>query len=192
LVLRDLRILNMQCARLPSTLCLYSRSMGDATEKFETFRFDPKKGKSADPPQIDPGGDWTLSPDGSQRAILPGGPGAIIWLRSTITGESHEFAVKGWTELSTAEWRPDGKGFLASWSLYERNSALLKVTLDGKATVLWQAGNPEISWALSSPGRSLAIQTFSRSKNVWQVDNDGPDSPRNFLTDSFRHRCRRP
>lgn len=172
LVLRDLNILNMQCARLPSTICLYSRSMGDKTETFETFRFDVRSGKSSDPPQIDPAGNWTLSPDGSQRAILAGRPGGIIRLRSTRTGESHEVVVKGWTKLDTADWFSNGKGFLVTWELYERNSALLNVTLDGKATVLLQSSNPEIGWAISSPdGRLIGIQNFIHSKNVWQIEN---------------------
>ena len=114
LVLRDVHILNMQCARLPSTICLYSRSKGDATETFETFRFDLRSGKSSDPPQIDAAGDWALSSDGSQRAILAGRPAGIIRLRSTLTGESREVVVRGWTKLDTADWFPHGKSFLAT------------------------------------------------------------------------------
>lgn len=172
-VLRDVRILNIQCARWPSTTCLYSRSQGDKTETFETFRFDVTHGKSSDPPQIDPAGDWTLSPDGSQRALLAGRPKGIIRFRSTITGESHEIVVKGWDGgLDTADWFSNGKGFLATWEIYEQKSALLNLTLDGKATVLLESSNPEIGWAIPSPdGRFGAIQSFIHSENVWQVEN---------------------
>jgi Tol biopolymer transport system component len=63
LVLKDVRIWNVQCARLPSTICVYSILKGDTSE---TFRFDVRSGKSADAPQIDPSGNWSLSPDGSR------------------------------------------------------------------------------------------------------------------------------
>ena len=59
LVLQDVHIWNVQCARAPSTLCMYSITKGDNTE---TFRFDVRSGKSADPPQIDPDCSWDLSP----------------------------------------------------------------------------------------------------------------------------------
>ena len=151
---------------------MYSRSQGDKTETFETFRFDVRRGKSSDPPQIDPAGDWTLSPDGSQRALLTGHPKGIIRFRSVATGESHEVVVKGWEGLNTADWFSNGKGFLATWEIYERNSALLNLTLDGKATVLLESSNPEMGWALPSPdGRFGAIQSFIHSKNVWQIEN---------------------
>src|SRR6266403_4877762 len=67
LVLQDINIQNVQCARLPSTICLYGISKGDT---FKTFRFDVRSGKSTDPPQIDSPCNWSLSPDGLQRAIL--------------------------------------------------------------------------------------------------------------------------
>jgi DNA-binding winged helix-turn-helix (wHTH) protein/Tol biopolymer transport system component len=61
LVLQDISIWNVQCARMPSTICLYSVSKGDI---WKTFQFDVRSGKSTDPPQIDPPCNWSLSPDG--------------------------------------------------------------------------------------------------------------------------------
>ncbi len=45
LILKDIKICNVQCARLPSTTCMYTVAKGDA---WETFRFDLRTGKSAD------------------------------------------------------------------------------------------------------------------------------------------------
>ena len=172
LVLTDIRILDMQCARWPSTICLYIKSKGDASETFETLRFDARSGKSSDPPQIDPAGNWALSPDGSQRALLPGRPGEIIRIRSTLTGESRDVVVKGWEGLNTVDWSASGKSLLVSQGLYPRESALLNVTLDGTATVLYRSVNPEIDWAIQSPdGRFVAMQNSIHSKNVWQIEN---------------------
>ncbi len=70
-ILKDVGIWNVQCARLPSTTCLYSVAKGESSE---TFRFDVRSGKLADPPQIESAFNWSLSPDGSQRAIILYGP----------------------------------------------------------------------------------------------------------------------
>ena len=97
LVLKDVGIWNVQCARLPSTICLYSITKGNTAE---TFRFDVRSGKSTDPPQIDPECNWSLSPDGSQRAIVAVGPNqGTIQLRSTSSGKTRDLVVKGWNGL---------------------------------------------------------------------------------------------
>jgi Tol biopolymer transport system component len=59
LVLKDIGINNLGCARLPSTTCLYSIQKGNTQE---TFRFDVRSGKSTAPPQIDTSCQWSLSP----------------------------------------------------------------------------------------------------------------------------------
>ncbi len=170
LVLKDIRIWNVQCARLPSTICLYSITKGKTAE---TFRFDVRVGKSADPPQIDPDCNWGLSPDGSQRAIIVfGANDGKIHLRSTSTGKTRDLIIKGWNELMGADWSADGKSLLVSWHNFERDSALLNVTLDAKASVLLSSGNPEIWAAIPSPnGQLLAIAEASGPKNVWRVEN---------------------
>jgi hypothetical protein len=95
LVLKDVGIWNLQCARLPSTICLYSKTMGNTTE---TFRFDVRSGKDIGPPQIDlcdPECNWSLSPDGSQRAIIfVGANDGKIHFRSTSTGKARDLVVK--------------------------------------------------------------------------------------------------
>ncbi len=169
LVLQDFRIWNVQCAPLPSTICLYSIQKGETSE---TFRFDVRSGKSSAPPQVDPVGHWSVSPDGSQRAIIPDNPkNGTIRLRSTLTGETRELAVKGWNELGSITWSVDGKSLLATWH-HESDSALLNVTLDGKVSVLLRSSSPEILGAIQSPdGRSLVIAETSTTSNVWQIEN---------------------
>jgi Tol biopolymer transport system component/DNA-binding winged helix-turn-helix (wHTH) protein len=168
LVLKDVNIWNVQCARLPSTVCMYSSTKGK-----ETYRFDLKSGKSIGPPQIDPPCNWSLSPDGSQRAILPVGTNeGTIQLRSTSSGKTHDLVVKGWNGLGSLDWSADGKSLLASWhNNYDRGSALLKVALNGKVSVLLRSSN-SVAYAIPSPdGRSLAISEVSPAKNAWQIEN---------------------
>lgn len=170
LILKDRRIWNVQCARLPSTICLYSITKGNTAE---TYRFDVRGGKSAEPPQIDPDCNWDLSPDGSERAIVVfGANDGRIHFRATSTGKTREVLVKGWNGLMSAGWSADGKSLLVSWHNFERESALLHVTLDGKASVVFKSSNPEIWHAVPSPnGRLLAIAEAGGPKNVWQIEN---------------------
>jgi Tol biopolymer transport system component len=159
----------MQCARLPSTLCLYTVVKG-AT--WTTFRFDVRSGKSSAAPQIDPDSNWSLSPDGSERAIIKYGPNqGTIQLRSTATGKTRDVDVKGWNGLLGVDWSADGRSLLVSWHNSGLDSALLNVTLDGKASVLLRSSNPEIWHAIASPdGRWLAIAEAGGAKNVWQIE----------------------
>ena len=172
LVLKDVSIWNLQCARLPSTICLYSVNKGITDE---TYRFDGKSGKSTDPPQIDPSCNWSLSPDGSQRAIVDdSSKQGIIHLRSTSTGKTRDLVVKGWNELVSVDWSADGRSLLVVSLNHEQGSArsaLLRVTLDGGASALVHSSN-HIGFAIPSPdGRLLAIAEASGTGNVWQIEN---------------------
>jgi Tol biopolymer transport system component/DNA-binding winged helix-turn-helix (wHTH) protein len=167
LVLKDVAISTVTCARLPSTICMYSVSRGNARE---TIPFDVKSGKRTGPPQSDQEGFWTLSPDGSQRAFVSVGSNqGTIQLRSTVSGKTRDLVVKGWNGLMHIDWSADGKSLLVG--NHESDSTLLKVTLDGKASVLLRSSN-FIGYAVPSPdGRSLAILEVSPTKNVWQIEN---------------------
>lgn len=169
LVLKDVRIWNVQCARLPSTLCLYSVTKGNTEE---TYRFDVKSGKSTYPPQIDPPIDWSLSPDGSQLAVIVRRPNqGTIQLRSTSTGKTRDLVVKGWSGLVGGDWSADGRSLFTTSHLHEGDSTLLNVRLDGRASVLLHSRN-EVYSAIPSPdGRLLAITEDSPTQNVWQIEN---------------------
>jgi Tol biopolymer transport system component len=170
LVLKDVGIYNLQCPRLPSTICLYSIAKGGT---WETFRFDVRSGERVGRPQIDPECNWGLSPDGSQRAIVPYHPDQeTIQLRSTSTGKTRDLVVKGWSGLMGADWSADGRSLLVSWHNKPWESALLRVTLDGRASVLLHSDNSEIWHAIPSPdGRLLAIAEAGGTQNVWQIED---------------------
>jgi hypothetical protein len=168
LVLQDVGIWNVQCTPLPSAVCMYSNLKGDKTE---TFHFDARTGKSSEQPQVDPWCNWSLSPDGLQRAIVCDGDKGTIRLRSTVTGETRELKVKEWDELGSIEWSVDGKSLLPVWH-HGSDTALLNVALDGKVLVLFRSSNPEILGAIPSPdGRSMVIAGASTTRNVWQIEN---------------------
>jgi Tol biopolymer transport system component/DNA-binding winged helix-turn-helix (wHTH) protein len=169
LVLKDFRIWNLQCARLPSRLCLYSVTKGNTEE---TYRFDVKSGKSTDPPQIDPPIDWSLSPDGSQLAVIVRRANqGTIQLRSTSTGKTRDLVVKGWSGLMGGDWSGDGRSLFTTSHSHEGDSTLLNVTLDGRVSVLLHSRNEVFSAIPSPDGRSLAITEDSGAKNVWEIEN---------------------
>jgi Tol biopolymer transport system component/DNA-binding winged helix-turn-helix (wHTH) protein len=169
LVLKDVAISTVTCARLPSTICLYSVSRGNTRE---TIPFDTRSGKKTGPSQIDPEGFWSLSPDGSQRAFVSVGSNQqTIQLRSTSSEKTRNLLVKGWNGLMHIDWSADGASLLVGWHGHESDSALLKVLLDGNVSVLLRSTN-FIGYAIPSPdGRSLAILEVSPTKNVWQMQN---------------------
>jgi WD40 repeat protein len=147
---------------------MYSNLKGDRTE---TFRFDVRTGKRSDPPQSDPWCNWSLSPDGSQRAIACGSRKGTIQLRSVLTGETRDLTVKGWDELGSIVWSVDGRSLLTI-SHHESDTVLLNVALGGRVSVLLRSSNPEILGAIPSPdGRSLAIAGANTTRNVWQIEN---------------------
>ncbi|HEX4770690.1 MAG TPA: winged helix-turn-helix domain-containing protein [Bryobacteraceae bacterium] len=168
-VLSDFRIWNVQCASFSSTTCMYSVTNGATAE---TFRFDVKSGKSAGPLQTDPDCNWSLSPDGSQRAIVAFGPRQkTIKLRSASTGETNELIVNGWSGLMGINWSQNGKSLLVCWHPHEWDSALLNIGLNGKADVLIRSNDLEIWHAVPSPnGHWLAIAGASGARNVWQLE----------------------
>jgi hypothetical protein len=148
---------------------MYSVTKGDTSE---TFRFDVKTGKTSEPPQVDPSCNWSLSPDGKRRAVVPYfKPDGVIRLRSTLTGETRGLAVKGWDELHSITWSADGKTLFAGWH-HQSDTALLRIAMDGTVSVLIRSSNPKILGAVPSPdGRSLVIAGTSTARNVWQIDN---------------------
>lgn len=166
LVLKDVGIWNLQCAHVQSTICLYSNEKA-------TLPFDAKSGTTARPLVEHAAFNWSLSPDGSQRAVIVPGPGVgKIELRSTSTGKTRYLIVKGWNGLNGIDWSANGNRLLVTWHNFEQESALPSVALDGNATVLLKSSNPEIWGSIPSPdGRSLAINEAGGPKNVWQIQN---------------------
>lgn len=166
--MKDRDIYAIECAKAPSTICVYSVRKGD---HLETYRFDVKKGKLDDTPQIDPYCSWSLSPDGSQRAIVVYGANvSTIQLRSLVTGKSRELLLKGWEGIKNIDWSTNGESLFVVWHDFQRDSALLNVSLEGKVSVLVRSHNPEVFWAIPSPGRAVACHCGSMQYTKYLAD----------------------
>ena len=108
--------------------------------------------------------EWDLSPDGSSAAFVANG---IIRILSLKDGVRRDLKVDGWTQFESVAWSADGNGLLAS-SLSPQ-SAILQVSRDGRAKVLWGKGFQAIR--PSPDGRRLALAGRTTESNVWKIEN---------------------
>lgn len=140
---------NQQCARLPSTLCIYSLT-GSNQESF--FNFDPMYGTGMLLATVEGGPfNWTLSPDGKYLAMAKRGfqtdPG--IQILSIADRSRQTIPVPGWAGIATVDWSADGKS-LWTGALHTKNAwrfegletfALLNIDLNGRVTATLGKGN---------------------------------------------------
>ncbi|HXZ78817.1 MAG TPA: winged helix-turn-helix domain-containing protein [Terriglobales bacterium] len=166
LLFKEPGIVDLQCARAPSRLCLAL-----AIRSGETFYypFDPAtgRGKEFHAPLAD---GWGLSPDGSQIAFVEfNGKEDRIRLFSPPTNEWRDVPVNGWSGFKSLDWSPDGKTMIVAASKSRDTSALLEIDTEGNARELLEG---QIEWAIPSPdGRYLAVNELVGTNNVWLLEN---------------------
>jgi Tol biopolymer transport system component len=192
LVLEGRGINNLQCARLPSTLCIYSE-LAPGEEHFYTF--DPLKGKGNEIPGATIhesdfySFNWSLSPDGkllafSKKFGTQGQP--AIRLFSLVDAQERRISLPGWAGIATLDWSADGESLWSTaFTTSETTSGLwttgfnatgewtlLKVELTGKVTPMLRESKMNLGWAIPSPdGSKLAIWKANGTSNVWLVES---------------------
>jgi Tol biopolymer transport system component len=169
---------NHQCARIPSTLCIYS-VIGRAEQKF--FRYDWKTGKheeiavakitDSDPYTFN----WSLSLDGQLLASAKKmGPQKELVIRLLSLKDASErlLKVQAWAGIGSLDWAADGKSLWAMAYTTKDTWALLNINIDGTVTKVLEEKNLRLGWAIPSPnGKRLALWEASGSANVWMVEN---------------------
>ena len=186
LVLEDKPTLwNLECARLPSTVCIYG--IGDGNQE-RFFTFDPREGKGVElweariPLDRFTNPSWGLSPDGNYLATVKNGGDkdhSIIRIFSLSDNTIHYAALPGWHDTEGLDWAADSKsiwiGANRLWSGWagctKDHWTLLDVDLNGNVTIMLEddafTGN-----AIPSPdGRHGAIFGDTRRGNVWLLEN---------------------
>ena len=178
-------IWNQQCARLPSTLCIYTPSEPNQ-QRF--FSFDPVTGASAEISVAKITGikgegfvSWSLSPDGKYLATAERGryKQPSIRILSMLDDMQKVVLVQGWAEIGGVDWAADGKSL---WVGASRNiatlgrsnaSALLRIDLDGKIETVSENGPVRFKAAIPSPdGHRLAfLSAATDASNVWLLEN---------------------
>jgi Tol biopolymer transport system component/DNA-binding winged helix-turn-helix (wHTH) protein len=174
LVLQEPLMENVQCARLPSKLCLLSRNEAHA---IRFFSFDSSTGEKRELTQFAHSSElkfnWTLSSDGSMLAIAPWRLGQVpgeIQIFPMPSGKQRTLTLDRWVRIAAIDWAADSRSLWVSASDHSGVQTLLKVDLHGKATPLLQDAQQEMGWAIPSPdGLRVAIWQASGSANVWSL-----------------------
>jgi Tol biopolymer transport system component/DNA-binding winged helix-turn-helix (wHTH) protein len=175
-VLEATAIGNLQCARLPSTLCIYSQA---ENRRLTFFSFDPAGGKGREIAHIDDDipylYNWTLSPDGSILAMAKKADIAVqpeIRLRSLNDSKERTLKLTGWSGITALDWAADGKTLWVSASTTTGNYGLLNVDLQSRTHPVWEQTKMAVGWAIPSPdGRYLALWQADGNANVWMIEN---------------------
>jgi Tol biopolymer transport system component len=169
LVLQGKGIIDHQCARTPSKLCIFSRLVGS---DLIFASFDLEHGAGRELVSI-PNGylNWSLSPDGSRLAIFLDRHGIRFF--SPDTGVAHDVSVNNWTLLN-GDWSADGKSVFMPSVSPEGRPVFLAVNEAGEAEVAFEGQpNATFDWMVPSPDGRYAIlqQRIPGDNNAWMVDN---------------------
>jgi len=183
LTLEEPGIGGYQCARLPSTLCLYSQ-LDHGLQRF--FSFDLAGGKVTElqaakrPSDDGPESSWSLSPDGKYLASpksansmeAPSG----LQVLDLATGKKREIQLPGLPLIMGVSWAPDSRsiwvgGYMGRSSGGTR-SGLARVDLMGRVKTVLEGSSMAIWYAVPSPdGRRLAVMAHTDSSNVSLLEN---------------------
>ena len=175
LVLTEPSITNFQCARVPSTVCVFSQVSSDS---LDFFTFDPVTGKKTPLTRIEGAAshkeNWSLCPDGLTLALakktnVPGP--ADIHLFSIADGKDRTLTLQNWSGISSLDWAADGHTIWVTATSPVGIQTLLNVDLRGRAKPFLQESEKDLGWAIPSPdGRRLAIWEANANSNAWLLE----------------------
>lgn len=182
LALEEPGIGGYKCARLPSTVCIYSR-VDNGVQRF--FTFDPAGGKVKELPAAKrrsddgPGSNWSLSPDGRYLASpRSAGPYEPLGVRifDLTTAKEREIAVPNVLLIMGLDWAPDSRSLWVGGYMGRRSggtrSGIVRVDLAGHATTVLQGSSMAVWCAIPSPdGRRLAVLAHTDYSNVSLLEN---------------------
>jgi DNA-binding winged helix-turn-helix (wHTH) protein/Tol biopolymer transport system component len=182
LALEEPGIGNYKCARLPSTLCLYSR-IDNGQQRF--FTFDPGGGKGGEllaakrPSDEGPGSAWSLSPDGrylaSPSTANPYEPSGVRIL-DLSRGAEQKISLPAVPLIMGIDWAPDSRSLWVGGYMGRRGggtrSGLVKVDLTGRVRTVLEGSSMAIWFAIPSPdGRRVAVLAHTDNSNVSLLEN---------------------
>ena len=182
LVLERPGIQSYQCARLPSSVCVYSRV---DSEYYRFFTFDPLTGKDTEilaaRSKKEVGiNNWSFSPDGKYLVTSKSQnpyDGPMLSLLSLTDNKQRDLPVTvGVKLIMGTDWAIDSKsiwvgGFMGRGSWGTR-SGIINMDLNGHIKELIKGFSPEIMRGTPSPdGRHLALSANTKSSNIWLLEN---------------------
>jgi len=179
LVLEHSGLGNMQCARFPSTLCLFDSRNPD---QMSFFRFDPATGKSEELPQLkikdEPAYayNWSLSPDGkilatAKREGVQKDPS--ITFVSLEDGSKRTVTAQAWAGVASIDFAADGRSLWAPVYTNSGRWALLNIDLQGRTRTMLEDSDTMLGWAIPAPdGKHLALWKARGTSNVWMLERN--------------------
>lgn len=172
LVARDGGIGNFQCARLPSTLCIFDQSRGN-DQIFVSF--DPERGVGQELLKSSgTGRNWTLAPDGKTLAVFPSVHSIRFFhVENGAAREDKTIMLSDWL-IPNGDWSADGEGLLIPSVTPAGLPVMLEVNRAGKATVVLEGTTTEeFEFMIQSPDGHYGIlgAAVPGDSNAWMIDN---------------------
>jgi serine/threonine protein kinase len=168
-VLQERGIINYQCARSPSQLCVFSKVVGP---DLIFAAFDTNNGAGRELLKLPIGyTNWSLSPDGSRLAIFL--DRHRVRFVSPGTGVGRDVVIKDWP-LMNGDWAADSKRVFMRSVTPQGTPVFLAVNEGGNAEVTFE-GQPhtEVEMMIQSPdGRHAILEMPSHGdNNAWMVED---------------------
>ena len=170
LILSELGINNILCAKPPAQMCILKELLGQ-TALF--YLLDLYHGKGRLVANLPSDANWGFSPDGSTLVIVTNGKEGNVRFVSIDSGTTKDVVVQDWPILKSADWAADSKVVLMASVNPKGVPVILGVDTEGNAKVLLEGykGNP-LSWVIPSPdGKYGALAVITGESNVWMVEN---------------------
>ena len=171
MVLEDRGINHFLCARTPSSVCVFSKSVGTT---FSLVTFDIERGKGREIAKLEGWHNWSVSPNGLQLVVVTDELLGRLRFLSLDTGVIHNVVVKGWSKLTGIGWTADSAKVLVGGWTSGGTSVILEVDMEGNAQVLLEGDSRTqvFEWIIPSPdGRYAALNSFTGENNVWMAED---------------------
>ena len=170
-VLEAVGIENHQCARAPSTLCLFSKRDG---KDYVFISFDPLRGIGHELFRSDIRGNWGISPNGKTLDIFADGHSIYFFsIENGVVHESSTVTLKGWSFMN-GDWSADGKGLLVPSVNSSGEPVILEVSQAGKVSVVLKgSASSEFGFMIPASDSQHAIlgATVPGDNNAWMIDD---------------------
>jgi len=142
---------NFQCARSPSKLCLFHTPEGSTAHFFSFNAEDGTTQEFAAVPVME-NPDWSLSPDGSQLAMILSPRERKITFMFVDDKSTHEVDLNPWPPNFGIDWAADSKSLFVTSQTAAGASVILGVEANGNHRVLLEGDNAtQYLWVVPSP-----------------------------------------